>query len=185
MNGLSLDAAMDLYAGGEDRAFERVYELLAPRLFGFLYRRTRNPAHAEDLVQQTMLQMHRARGTYLPGASVMAWSFAIGRRLQIDSARKAKREAIDPSDPGGAIDGQRDADTAELQLVARQTAAELRRVIEGLCASQREAYSLVQSEGLSYAEAAEVLGISVPAVRLRLFHANEALRTAVVQGNTR
>ena len=57
-------AAMDRYARGEDAAFGELYDLLAPKLLGFLYRQTRDRARAEDLVQQTFLQMHCARETY-------------------------------------------------------------------------------------------------------------------------
>src|SRR5688500_14586541 len=66
----ALDAAMDRYARGEDAAFGEIYDRLAPRLFGFLLRYTRDRAKVEDVVQQTMLQMHRNRGRFLPGAEV-------------------------------------------------------------------------------------------------------------------
>ena len=61
---------MDRYARGDDAAFGEVYDKLAPRLYGFLLRHTRDRAKAEDVVQQTMLQIHRARGRFLPGAEV-------------------------------------------------------------------------------------------------------------------
>src|SRR5690242_16586481 len=53
----ALDAAMDRYARGDDAAFGEVYDRLAPRLFGFLLKYTRDHARVEDVVQQTMLQM--------------------------------------------------------------------------------------------------------------------------------
>src|SRR5690349_17499325 len=77
----ALDAAMDRYARGEDAAFAEVYDRLAPRLFGFLLRYTRDHAKVEDVVQQTMLQMHKNRGRFMPGAEVIPWAFAIARRL--------------------------------------------------------------------------------------------------------
>src|SRR5437870_3136108 len=63
----ALDAAMDRYARGEDSAFEEVYDGLAPRLQSFLLRYTSDRARAEDVVQQTMLQIHRARGRFTLG----------------------------------------------------------------------------------------------------------------------
>ncbi|HEY1958535.1 MAG TPA: sigma factor [Polyangiaceae bacterium] len=48
-------AAMDRYASGDDAAFGEIYDRLAPRLLGFLYRQTTDRARAEDLVQQTFL----------------------------------------------------------------------------------------------------------------------------------
>jgi RNA polymerase sigma-70 factor (ECF subfamily) len=70
---------MDRYAQGDDSAFAELYDGLAPRLLGFLVRQTRDQAKAEDIVQQTMLQIHRARGRFLPGAEVTPWAFAIAR----------------------------------------------------------------------------------------------------------
>src|SRR4051812_10555208 len=80
----ALDAAMDRYAGGDDAAFEIVYDGLAPRLQSFLLRYTNDRARAEDVVQQTMLQIHRARGRFLIGSQVVPWAFANARRLLID-----------------------------------------------------------------------------------------------------
>ena len=85
---------MDRYAGGEDAAFGDLYDLLAPRLYGYLLRQTRNSARAEDVLQQTFLQMHCARGRFIPGADVVPWAFAIARRLMIDGMRRGKREVL-------------------------------------------------------------------------------------------
>src|SRR5256885_6512465 len=95
------DAAMDRYASGETDAFAVLYDLLAPRLYGFLLRQTRNPARAEDLVQQTMLHIHCARGRFIHGAPVMPWAFAIARRLLIDETRKNRLDGARTSDPEG------------------------------------------------------------------------------------
>src|SRR4051812_46548656 len=94
----SLDAAMDRYARGEDSAFGQIYDGLAPRLQGYLVRQTRDRAKAEDIVQQTMLQIHRARGRFIPGAEVIPWAFAIARRLLIDQHRRAGREVLAKED---------------------------------------------------------------------------------------
>ena len=174
------DAAMDRYAAGDDSAFEQLYDCLAPRLCAFLTRQTRNPALAEDLVQQTLLRMHCARGTFIRGASVTSWSFAIARRLLIDGSRKTVREGLDPSGNEEAISGLKDGLTPDQIVEAKQTAARLARVIAGLPANQRDAFTLVKGEGLGLAEAAEVLGATVTAVKLRVFRANGALRAALL-----
>src|SRR6476469_9407070 len=79
-SAMTLKDAMDRYADGDSEAFSEVYDELAPRLYGFLLRATKNQATTEDLLQQTMLQMHRARGTYRRGADVVPWAFAIAKR---------------------------------------------------------------------------------------------------------
>lgn len=85
---------MERYACGDDAAFEKLYDAVAPRLFGYLLRQTRDRVRAEDLLQQTLLQMHRARGTFLSGAEVMPWAFAIARRLLIDHLRRDRRDRM-------------------------------------------------------------------------------------------
>src|SRR4029453_18628978 len=92
---------------GDEAAFADVYDAIAPRLLGFLRRATRDASAAEDLMQQTLLQMHRTRGSFIPGAPVMPWAFAIARRLMIDAARRPHDEgalfAHGPGHPEGGV----------------------------------------------------------------------------------
>ena len=85
------DDAMTRYACGEDGAFGQVYDVLSPRLWGFLRRQVRDTCLAEDLLQQTFLHVHRARGRFTHGSEVAPWAFAIARRLVIDAARHRAR----------------------------------------------------------------------------------------------
>src|SRR5215467_1908558 len=86
------DAAMERYARGDEAAFGELYDAIAPRLLGFLRKATRDACVAEDLMQQTLLHMHRARGSFIPGAPVLPWAFAIARRLMTDHARRRRVE---------------------------------------------------------------------------------------------
>jgi RNA polymerase sigma-70 factor (ECF subfamily) len=171
--------AMDRYACGDAAAFSELYDALAPRLSSFLTRRTRDPARAEDLLQQTFLQMHSARQHFAPGADVVPWAFAIARRLLIDTYRKGGREVLDDGSgedgresvaPGASPEG-----LAGQRRLARRIEEELARIPE----AHRMAFDLVQREGLSMAEAAEVLGTTVSAVKLRAYRTYEALRAAL------
>ena len=171
---LPCDAAMARYAAGDEAAFAAVYDELAPRLFGYLVRQTRDASRAEDIVQQTFLQMHRARGTFLPGAEVLPWSFAIARRLMIDGFRRGRREVLEDGEPR---DDRPAPDAAADDLVqAQEVATRIRRELGKLPETQRVAFELVKQEGLSLAEAAQVLGTTVSAVKLRAHRAYEALR---------
>src|SRR5581483_3716560 len=75
------DEAMARYAQGDAAAFDAVYEGVAPRLEGYLRRHVRGTTRVEDIIQQTFLQMHAARGTFNAGADVFPWALAIARRL--------------------------------------------------------------------------------------------------------
>jgi RNA polymerase sigma-70 factor (ECF subfamily) len=175
-----LDAAMDRYAAGDDAAFAEVYDKLAPRLFGYLLRHTRDRARAEDLVQQTMLRIHKARGRFLPGAEVMPWAFAIARRLLVDSHRRGGREVLAASDDDDRADLLVALDAgADEVVIAKETAAKLDAELQRLPENQRVAFELIKREGLSVAEAAQVLGTTVAAVKLRAHRAYDALRAAL------
>jgi RNA polymerase sigma-70 factor (ECF subfamily) len=171
------DAAMERYAAGDEGAFALVYDAIAPRLYGYLVRQTREPARAEDLLQQTMLHIHRARDRFIPGAEVTPWAFAIARRLLVDSVRRGRREVLaDQSDPDAGASPDPGADQV---AQARELAAHIEKVLARLPASQRVAFELIKNEGLSVAEAAQVLGTTVAAVKLRAHRAYEALRAAL------
>ncbi len=86
------DAAMERYSNGDNTAFAELYDAIAPRLLGFLRKATRYHGDAEDLMQQTLLQIHRERGSFIPGARVIPWAFTIARRLMIDSSRRHRVE---------------------------------------------------------------------------------------------
>lgn len=171
------DLAMDRYARGEDDAFGEVYDLVSPRLLGYLTRQTRDAALAEDLVQQTLLRIHRARGRFLPGAAVIPWAMAIARRLLIDHLRHRRGDRLtssleeesyaEPPDP---------APTAVDLVVANDLARRIRTAVATLPPAQREAFELIKEDELSLAEAAAVLGTTVTAVKLRAHRAYQALR---------
>jgi RNA polymerase sigma-70 factor (ECF subfamily) len=171
---------MDRYAQGDDAAFAELYDLLAPRLLRYLTRQTGNVARAEDLVQQTFMRIHRARGRFLPGAAVVPWAMAIARRLLIDELRyrKAERLARSLEDEGALDVADRGPSAADL-VAASQLARRVQRELAKLPDAQREAFELIKEEELSLAEAAAVLGTTVTAVKLRAHRAYQALRSAL------
>jgi RNA polymerase sigma-70 factor (ECF subfamily) len=107
------NAAMERYSRGDEAAFAELYDELAPRLLRFLRRATRDTFAAEDLMQQTLLHMHHARGSFIAGSPVMPWALAIARRLMTDRARRYHVErrifwepsADDCRSPGWRRDG--------------------------------------------------------------------------------
>ena len=178
----ALSSAMDRYADGDEAAFAVVYDLLAPRLYGFFVRQCGDAARAEDLVQQTLLQMCAARETFARGSDVLPWAFCIGRRLLVDGRRRTKKEVLfaTAEEDAAALETRVERfaipdDVAMTKELAARAEDELERMPE----SQREAYMLVRQEGLSVAQAAEVLGTTATAIKLRAHRAYEALRTAL------
>ena len=171
---------MERYATGSDGAFAEVYDAVAARLYTYLHRNVRDTHRCSDLLQETFLQMHRARATFLSGAAVMPWAFAIARRLVIDQARRERRapplaDLSDPMRTNGVDLACHDDQAVEEGELARAFTRELAR----LPASQRTAFELLKRDGMSLAEAAQVLGVTVTAVKLRAHRAYVALRIAL------
>lgn len=165
---------------GDDRSFEEVYDAVAARLFSYLRRNVRDAHRCSDLLQETFLQMHRARGTFLPGAAVMPWAFAIARRLVIDQERKARRSPpiADVSDP--QLTPFEDlASHDDHAVLDRELELSFARELSRLPESQRTVFELLKRDGLSLAEAAQVLGVTVTAVKLRAHRAYVSLRAAL------
>jgi RNA polymerase sigma-70 factor (ECF subfamily) len=178
--GRDADAAMTRYARGEDDAFAIVYDFVAPRLASYLRRRLREPARAADLLQQTFLHMHRARGTFRAGGEVLPWSFAIARRQLVDAFRTAEREPITSVLPMNDVDGDgATSPCVEELMAAKEAARRFEAALEGLSKPQRAAFELVKGDGLSLVQAAAVLGTTVTGVKLRTHRAYAALRLAL------
>ena len=95
-----LEPLMQQYQQGSLTAFEALYRELAPRVRGFLRAKVRDEARVSDLLQETFLEIHRSRRTYLPGASVAGWVFGIAKRSAAPSPRRATPRA---RDSGGSI----------------------------------------------------------------------------------
>jgi RNA polymerase sigma-70 factor (ECF subfamily) len=178
----STNRAMERYATGDDSAFGDIYDALAPRLYEYLLAQVRNRALAEDLVQQTFLQMHRARGTFAAGADVRPWAFAIARRLMIDGMRRGKRERLHLA--AEALAGEpKTTESPDQVAVANQLAARMADALARLPETQRTAFTLTKQNGLSVAEAAQVLGTTITAVKLRTHRAATALRALLGDGD--
>jgi len=169
---------MERYAAGDDAAFAAVYDALADRLHAYLRRHVRDLHGCDDLLQETFLRMHKARGTFLTGAAVLPWAFAIARRLVVDRARRDRRAPtdVDDDDPVALLPA---GDRPEHVVEAREAARRLARALARLPESQRTAFELLKQDGLTLAEAAAVLGVSVTAVKLRAHRAYESIRAAL------
>lgn len=183
--------AMDRYADGDASAFPNLYDAIAPRIEGFVKRRTRDASRIDDIVQQTFERIHRARGTFIRGSDVLSWAFKIARNLCLDLGAQGWRER--PAD-GGAKDGDdRDAAAdpiaeavgevvdAERIAAARETLGRLVRAFRALPEPQQLALELVRVEGFSMAVAAENLGVTLPSLKMSVFRGAAALRAAVLE----
>jgi RNA polymerase sigma-70 factor, ECF subfamily len=172
---------MQRYCDGDAGAFRELYALVAPRLLGYLLKMARERALADDLLQQTFLKVHRARAAYVRGADPLPWIYSIAHRTFIDETRKHKRavvrvgEAEELPEVAAGITGEsedrRDEVRGDPELVTAALDA-----LAGLPAQQREAVVLTKLDGKTVAEAAEIAGTTVGAMKVRAHRGYEALR---------
>ena len=182
----ALDLAMERYADGDERAFDEVFHTLAPRVHAFLKRLSSSEDTASDLTQETFLRMHRARGTFARGHAVLPWAYAIARNCFTSHVRspkyRAARGAVDVAEH--EVSAGTDA-SGEEKLAARQSAEIVAETLATMSLINREAFVLLRFEGISVAQAAEVIGATESAVKVRAFRAYEALRAALDAGERR
>ncbi len=171
---------MARYCDGDASAFRELYALVSPRLYGYLVRMARSKALADDLLQQTFMKVHRARTAYIRGADPVPWIYSIAHRTFLDEARKTKRAVVrvgeDDALPeiSAELDGQTAAskdEPADPELV--KTALD---ALAALPEPQRQAVVLTKLEGKSVAEAAEIAGTTVGAMKVRAHRGYEVLR---------
>jgi len=183
MAGDELAELMRRYAVGEEDVFAQLYPLMAPRLYRFCLRLVARKPEADDLLQETFLRVHRARATYMVGANVLHWAFAIARSVHLDRLRYRRRH---PEELGSARDAAENdrlhADGRhgpEAGMQARDLLDVVTRELNKMSEKNRVAYILLREEELSVKEAAAVLGATTDVVKQRAHRAYEHLRAAL------
>ncbi len=176
----AVDLAMQRYADGDDTAFVEVFAALAPRLRRFLLRLGGSPELAEDLTQETFLRMHHARGSFARDKQVAPWAYSIARNCFVSHARSSKAKLARASHDADQLDLPAGGGASvEDESIARQSAEVVSRALAAMTPARREAFVLLRYEGLSVAAAAQIVGISEGALKIRAFRAYEILRAAL------
>ena len=143
-------------------------------------RLTRDPDKAQDLVQDTYARALRYQHSYQPGTNMKAWLFAIMRNLYWDRFQKSNREAVSIDDIGefALYDQMRDdlGEGPEAEVLDRIARGEVVEAIEKLNPLHREVVLLVDVEGFSYKDAANILGVPIGTVMSRLHRARQQLQ---------
>ncbi|MEO8197255.1 MAG: RNA polymerase sigma factor [Thermoanaerobaculia bacterium] len=175
-----LPELMSRYQAGDAAAFEELYGRLARSVRGFLRTLALPGTEVDDLVQNTFLQVHRSRQTYLPGQPVRPWLFAIARHVGLMSRRSSGRRSRRELQPFDEL--------PELPVLARAAGAldriALGRALGDLAAPGRETLWLHHVEGFSFREIAAIQGISETAAKVRAHRAIVALREVFVEAAT-
>ncbi len=172
---------MQLVAEGDTSAFEQLIERHQALVAGTVARMLGSNSDVEDIAQQVFIRVWKSARRYVPRAKFTTWLLKITRNLVFNELRRSKRHAHVPlqSEPGAEEvplkDEKNPAPDASLLETELQRAIE--EAIMQLPESQRMALVLRRYEQLSYEQIAEVLDLSVPAVKSVLFRARTELRT--------
>lgn len=160
------------YQEGTLDAFDRLYYKLKPRLFQYLLSLTLEPSRAEDLLQETFLQLHRSRRTYQPRRPVMPWAFAVARHVFLMDRRAGKRRY--QHEVGELTELPDFPVPAEVEQLADREM--IRGALKRVSETKREALLLHHVWGFSFAEIGALLGIRKGTAKLRAHRGMQNLR---------
>ena len=157
-----------------------------PSLYSAALRMTRNPADAEDLVQETYLKAYRGFGGFTEGTNLKAWLYRILTNTYINSYRSKKRRPdeteLDESEDLylyrrlGGLEAVAAGRSAEDELMDFFTDQDVKDAIESLPEQFRIAVLLADVEGFSYKEIAEIVDVPIGTVMSRLHRGRKALQ---------
>ena len=157
----------------QEESFERDALPLLRQLYGTAYRLTRNPADAEDLVQETCLRAFKAFASYESGTNLRAWLFTILYRVRTDALRKLGRS---PQTVALVADGPAVAPAQDALARGQEDVA---RALEELPEAFRVAVLLRDVQEFSYDEIATILAVPIGTVMSRIHRGRSLLRQAL------
>ncbi|HEY3703080.1 MAG TPA: sigma-70 family RNA polymerase sigma factor [Acidimicrobiales bacterium] len=162
-----------------------------PALYTAALRMTRNPAEAEDLVQETYLKAYRAFGSFEQGTNLKAWLYKILTNTFINAYRSRRRrpeqtEIEDVEDLYlyrrlGGLEAATAGRSAEEEVLDHFTDTDVKEALESLPESFRMTVLLADVEGFSYREIADIMDIPIGTVMSRLHRGRRALQKALLE----
>ncbi|MGD7002970.1 sigma-70 family RNA polymerase sigma factor [Corynebacterium halotolerans] len=167
------------------KRFEEDAMPLIDQLYGGALRMTRNPADAEDLVQETYVKAYQAFGSFKPGTNLKAWLYRIMTNTYINSYRKKQRRptqtsADDVTDRQLYTTSSHDStglQSAEVQALERMPNRKIADAMNELSEDYRMVVYYADVEGLAYKEIAEIMGTPLGTVMSRLHRGRKQLRS--------
>ena len=160
---------------GDRPAYERLLREITPWIRAIARSRSSNRADVEEIVQDTLLTIHRVRHTYDPKRPFSPWLSAIAARRGIDSLRRRLRVARHETADESAYETFADH-SANNELEAVRSSEEINQLLGTLPARQREALEALKLKEMSLAEASAASGQSVAALKVNVHRALKALR---------
>ena len=167
-------------AEGDDDAFRRLVALVHPELRRWALARTGDVDDADEVIQRTLIRMHRSLGSFDGRARLSTWLYRILRNAATDLDRSRGSRPTAPADPSTDDPGRVEPPDPIRSLESRRLSREVLASFAMLPPRQREVLELVDHEGRRPVEVAEMLDMKPVTVRANLFKARRAVRTAIL-----
>ena len=168
---------------GDESAFAVLYDATAARVYGLAVRVVRDPAQAEEITQESFLEIWRTAGRYDPGrGSAISWLLTITHRKAVDRVRSAEassRRDTTYQQHNQPVEHDSTAEAAEASLEARR----VRDAMAALTEVQREAVGLAFLGGYTHTEVATMLDLPVGTAKTRIRDGMIRLRDALGVGS--
>jgi RNA polymerase sigma-70 factor, ECF subfamily len=165
-----LETLMARYQQGDLKAATALIGTISPKLRRFFAIQLASRNHADDLLQETWLRIHKVRHTYRPGEQVLPWFYAIARHVRVDHYRRTIRTTA------------REKRLHEMPTIVASvpqesaTLLDLDTLLSPLSDSQREVIEMLKVAGMSIEEVARATSSSVGSVKQKVHRAYAKLR---------
>jgi RNA polymerase sigma-70 factor (ECF subfamily) len=166
--GVDAGGLLRSVARGDERAFARLYDLVIVRVYGLVRRVLRDPAQAEEVTQEIMVEVWRTASRFDPAkGSATAWIFTIAHRRAVDRVR-SEQAATDRLRRLAPEMTETAHDDVPDEAAARLERMHVRRCLRDLTELQRESITLAYYGGYTYSEVAQLLGTALPTIKTRM-----------------
>ncbi|MBU3871429.1 sigma-70 family RNA polymerase sigma factor [Streptomyces sp. 4503] len=166
--GPDLEELLQMVARGDQNAFGALYDAVSGPVLGLTRSLLRNPAQAEEVTQEVLVEVWRSAARFDPGrGSAMAWIMTVAHRRAVDRVRSAQA-ASDREERAALLSRTPAFDEVTEQVEARLEREQVRRCMRTLTEVQRQSVTLAYYRGRSYREVAELLSLPLGTVKTRL-----------------